>query len=204
MFEGTSDELIADKQSLTGQFLAGERGWTLRDREPRQPRGFIKLKAASGHNLKHIDVEFPLGLLCLVTGISGSGKSSLVQDTLCTARFVNEKMASPTKTLPFASITGLSQIEECMLIDQSPISRSPRSAPVTYVKAFDSIRKVFAETVEARTRNLRSRPLQLQQRQRDSATIAKAPVFWKSTCSSWRTCQCNAPSAGEHAIVTTF
>ncbi len=151
-FEGSSSELLADPDSLTGQFLTGQRGWTLRDREPRQPRGFITLKGASGHNLKHIDVAFPLGLLCLVTGVSGSGKSSLVQDTLYGA-IRQRKNGEAVKPLPFASISGLSQIEDCMLIDQSPISRSPRSAPVTYVKAFDPIRKVFAETVDARTRN---------------------------------------------------
>ncbi|MGI9470584.1 MAG: excinuclease ABC subunit UvrA [Rubripirellula sp.] len=152
MFEGLPKEMLADDESLTGQFLTGERGWTLRDREPRQPRGCITLKGASGHNLQNIDVEFPLGLLCLVTGISGSGKSSLVQDTLYGA-IRRRKKGEASKTLPYKSITGLSQIEDCMLIDQSPISRSPRSAPVTYVKAFDSIRKVFADTVDARTRN---------------------------------------------------
>ncbi|OUX52423.1 MAG: excinuclease ABC subunit A [Rhodopirellula sp. TMED283] len=152
MFEGTQTEMLANKESLTGQFLTGERGWSLRDREPRKPRGFISLKGASGHNLKNVDVEFPLGLLCLVTGISGSGKSSLVQDTLYGA-IRQTKHGEAAKPLPFKSITGLSQIEDCMLIDQSPISRSPRSAPVTYVKAFDPIRKVFADTVDARTRN---------------------------------------------------
>ncbi len=152
MFEGTPSELLANKESLTGQFLTGERGWTLRDREPRKPRGFITLKGASGHNLQDIDVEFPLGLLCLVTGVSGSGKSSLVQDTLYGA-IRQRKSGETAKPLPFKSISGLSQIDDCMLIDQSPISRSPRSAPVTYVKAFDPIRKVFAETVDARTRN---------------------------------------------------
>ena len=151
-FQGSFDEMLADKQSLTGQFLNGERGWTLRKRTPREPRGFITLKGASGHNLQDISVEFPLGLLCLVTGVSGSGKSSLVQDTLYEA-IRQRKHKESAKPLPFDSITGLSQIEECMLIDQSPISRSPRSAPVTYVKAFDPIRKVFAGTVEARTRN---------------------------------------------------
>ena len=152
MFEGKPTEMLSDNESLTGQFLRGERGWSLRDREPREPRGFITLRGASGHNLKNIDVDFPLGLLCLVTGISGSGKSSLVQDTLYGA-IKQHKHGESAKSLPFKSIKGLSQIEDCMLIDQSPISRSPRSAPVTYVKAFDPIRKVFADTVEARTRN---------------------------------------------------
>jgi excinuclease ABC subunit A len=151
-FTGTPAAMLGDPDSLTGQFLGGQRGWTLRDRQPRSPRGAIRLCGARGHNLRNIDVEFPLGVLCLVTGVSGSGKSTLVQDTLYGA-IRARKCGEATKPLPFESITGLSQIEDCMLIDQSPISRSPRSAPVTYVKAFDPIRKVFAETVDARTRN---------------------------------------------------
>lgn len=152
VFEGSPQQLLDHEQSVTGQFLRGERGWTLRDREPRKSRGVISLKGASGHNLQDVDVEFPLGVLCLVTGISGSGKSSLVQDTLYGA-IRQRKHQETAKPLPFRSITGLSQIDDCLLIDQSPISRSARSAPVTYAKAFDPIRKVFAATVEARTRN---------------------------------------------------
>lgn len=152
VFQGTPKAMRKAKQSLTGQFLTGQRGWTLKERQPREPRGFITLRGASGHNLQSVDVDFPLGVLCLVTGISGSGKSSLVQDTLFGA-IRQRKGDRSAKPLPFDSIMGLGQIEQCMMIDQSPISRSARSCPVTYVKAFDSIRKVFAETVDARTRN---------------------------------------------------
>ena len=83
--------MIQDKTSHTGQFLAGERGWAVKERMPRKPKGFLSLKNANGNNLKDLTVEFPLGVLCLVTGISGSGKSSLIQDTLFGARFKNEK-----------------------------------------------------------------------------------------------------------------
>jgi len=152
MFQGTPKQMLKAKESITGQFLSGKRGWTLKDRQPRKPRGFITLEGASGHNLKDVTVDFPLGVLCLVTGVSGSGKSSLVQDTLYGA-VRSRKTKTPTPSLSFKSITGLSQVEECMLIDQSAISKSARSCPVTYVKAFDAIRKVFAETVDARTRN---------------------------------------------------
>ncbi|MGV3484838.1 MAG: excinuclease ABC subunit UvrA, partial [Planctomycetaceae bacterium] len=152
VFQGPPDQLDACPQSITGDFLAGRRGHTLRDRTPRQPRGVIRLEGASGHNLQDVTVDFPLGVLCLVTGISGSGKSSLVQDTLYGAvrKQLGESADAP---LPHRGITGVGQIKQCVLIDQSPISRSPRSSPVTYVKAFDAIRQVFAETLEARTRN---------------------------------------------------
>ncbi len=151
-FEGTCKELLADENSITAQFLTGRRGWTLRDRQPRTFRKSIMLTGASGHNLQNIDVEFPLGVLTLVTGISGSGKSSLVQDTLFPA-IASRKSGQSNQPLEFDSIRGLGQIDDCQMVDQSPISRSARSAPVTYVKAFDPIRKAFADTVEARTRN---------------------------------------------------
>ena len=151
IFQGSTKQLLDDPESLTGQFLSGRRGWALRDHQPRTPRGVISLFGASGHNLQNIDVDFPLGILCLVTGVSGSGKSSLIQDTLYGA-IKQHKLGESEKALPFKSIRGLSQIDDCLLVDQSPISRSARSCPVTYVKAFDPIRKAFAASVEARTR----------------------------------------------------
>ncbi len=152
VFQGPASQITDCAQSLTGDFLAGRRGHTLLDRTPRSPRGFITLEGASGNNLQDITVAFPLDVLCLVTGISGSGKSSLVQDTLYGAirKQLGESCEPP---LPHRGIVGVGQIKECVLIDQSPISRSPRSSPVSYVKAFDSIRQAFADTVDARTRN---------------------------------------------------
>lgn len=153
VFQGTPKQLLRDKNSLTGQFLSGRRGHTLRHHEPRTPRGRITLRGASGHNLQGIDVDFPLGVLCVVTGVSGSGKSSLVQDTLFEA-IQCEAFGQTAKPLPYQSLSGIRQIQDCVMVDQSPISRSPRSCPVTYMKAFDPIRKVFAESIEAKARGL--------------------------------------------------
>jgi len=113
--------------------------------------GWIRLAGASGNNLKKITVEFPLGVLCLVTGVSGSGKSTLVQGTLYPALCRRLRKDAP-KPYPYEDVFGDGQIDDVILVDQSPIGRSPRSNPVTYLKAFDEIRSVFAETVEARTR----------------------------------------------------
>ncbi|WP_146518097.1 excinuclease ABC subunit UvrA [Stieleria varia] len=153
VFQGTAKQLLKSPDSLTGQYLSGRRGETLRHHTARTPRGTITLRGASGHNLQNVDVEFPLGVLCVVTGVSGSGKSTLVQDTLYAA-IRQQKLGDAIQPLEMESIRGLSQIEDCVMVDQSPISRSPRSCPVTYVKAFDPIRKVFAESVDARSRGL--------------------------------------------------
>ncbi len=152
VYEGDLQGMLASERSVTGDFLSGRRGGSLIGRTPRQPRGFLTLQGASGNNLQNIDVAFPLGVLCLVTGVSGSGKSSLVHDTLYGA--IQRRLNQPCETpLPHTGVLGMSGIRNCEKIDQSPISRSPRSNPVTYVKAFDAIRKVFSESVEARTRN---------------------------------------------------
>jgi excinuclease ABC subunit A len=152
VFQGTPEEMMADPQSLTGDYLAGRRA--IRPPLKRKPsnHGWIRLTGARGNNLKNLTVEFPLGVLCVVTGVSGAGKSTLVQDTLYPALCRRMRVDSP-KPLEFDDVYGDGQLNEVVLVDQSPIGRSPRSNPVTYVKAFDEIRAVFAGTIDARTHN---------------------------------------------------
>ncbi len=151
-FQGSLDEMLATPDNLTGSYMTGTRGVVIPERRRPANRGWLKLKGATGNNLKNITVEFPLGVLCLVTGVSGAGKSTLVQDTLYGA-ICRRKRKDATKPLPYTDIVGDGQIDDVVLVDQSPIGRSPRSNPVTYIKAFDQIRAVFADTLEARTHN---------------------------------------------------
>ncbi|MGO9111738.1 MAG: excinuclease ABC subunit UvrA [Thermoguttaceae bacterium] len=152
VFQGTPAEMEAAPDSLTGDYLAGRRG-SVGAGPRRQPNhGWIRLAGARGNNLKNVTVEFPLGVLCLVTGVSGSGKSTLVEDTLYPALCRRLRKEAP-RPLACDDVFGDGQIDEVIMVDQNPIGRSPRSNPVTYLKVFDEIRNVFAETVEARTRN---------------------------------------------------
>ena len=150
VFEGTPSEIVASPDSVTGSFLAGRLKVAI-PKARRVPSGEIRLVGASGHNLKDLDVGIPLGVLCVVTGVSGSGKSTLVEETLYPAlrrRLANE----PLPSLPFRELTIEGKLDDAVLVDQSPIGRSPRSNPVTYLKAFDEIRKTFAATHEAKAR----------------------------------------------------
>lgn len=152
VFQGTFEEIKKDEKSRTGNYLAGRRF----DFHPAKRRfldkGFLELKGASGHNLKNVNAIFPLGVLCVVTGVSGSGKSSLVQETLYPA--LCRKLGKECLPgLPFDEILGSGNIDDVIMVDQSPIGRSPRSNPVTYLKIFDDIRNLFAETPEAKARN---------------------------------------------------
>jgi excinuclease ABC subunit A len=151
VFSGTCEEMLASSTSITGQYLSGRLlGGMLSQRRP--SRGRIGLSGASGNNLKVAHADFPLGVLCVVTGVSGSGKTSLVQRTLYGAlcKRLGKECPAP---LPYSDVFGDGQIDDVIMVDQSPIGKSPRSNPVTYVKAFDSIRQLFASTVDARTRN---------------------------------------------------
>ena len=152
VFQGTPEEILSSPRSITGDFLSGRRGVAPVEKRRTPNHGWIRLAGARGNNLQNITVEFPLGLLCIVTGVSGSGKSTLVEDTLYPALCRRMRKDAP-KPYDYDDVFGDGQLEDVILVDQSPIGRSPRSNPVTYIKAFDEIRAVFAETVEARTRN---------------------------------------------------
>lgn len=152
VFQGTPDEMMMDEESLTGRYLSGERGHVSTERRPTDS-GWIHLRGACGNNLQNIDVDFPLGCLCVVSGLSGSGKSTLVEKTLYPALARRIKQDTNAKPLPFSELLGSGQVDDVILVDQSPIGRSPRSNPVTYLKAFDEIRSLFAETKEAKKRN---------------------------------------------------
>ncbi len=155
VFQGTPAEMEACKESRTGDWLAGRR--RLGGGPRRQTNhGWVKLLGARGNNLRNLSVEFPLGVLCLVTGVSGAGKSTLMQKTLYPALVRRlQKDTDPARLptpLEYDDVLGTGQIEEAALIDQTAIGRSPRSNPATYIKAFDPIRELFADQPEARAK----------------------------------------------------
>ena len=148
--EGPPEAIIANPASLTGRYLAGD----LQIEVPatrRQSDRFIRLAGCRGNNLKNIDVNIPTGVLTVVTGVSGSGKSTLIYETLYRAlmRRLHDSKEVPAE---FASIAFDDEIDKVIVIDQSPIGRTPRSNPATYTKVFDEIRKVYAGTKEAKVR----------------------------------------------------
>ena len=148
--EGPPEAIIANPASLTGRYLAGD----LQIEVPatrRQSDRFIRLAGCRGNNLKNIDVNIPTGVLTVVTGVSGSGKSTLIYETLYRALM---RRLHDSKEVPadFASIAFDDEIDKVIVIDQSPIGRTPRSNPATYTKVFDEIRKVYAGTKEAKVR----------------------------------------------------
>ncbi|MEA4997853.1 MAG: excinuclease ABC subunit UvrA [Candidatus Limiplasma sp.] len=150
MAQGTYDELVHNPNSLTGQYLSGEKFIPVPAKR-RKPKSWLTVKGASEHNLQNIDVKFPLGVLCAVTGVSGSGKSSLVNGILYNhlARVLNR---AKTRAGKFKEIKGVEQLDKIISIDQSPIGRTPRSNPATYTGLFDLIRKLFAMTPDAKSR----------------------------------------------------
>lgn len=149
VFQGTFPDL-QQSDTLTADYLSGRRS-ILADKNRRTPAGWIKLVGATGHNLKHVTAEFPLNVLCVVTGVSGAGKSSLIEDTLYPA-LCQRVFGKTFQSLPYEDLMGERQISEVLLVDQSPISKTARSNPATLLKVFDDIRSIFAQTSEAKTR----------------------------------------------------
>jgi len=156
--QGTPEEVKQNKKSLTGQYLARKK--TIKRQSqlklPEQKNGHIQIQGASLHNLKGVDVMFPLHKLTCVTGVSGSGKSSLVHDTLFQHLAKQLNRRSPDDLSPVKDILIPHEIGQVKLIDQSPIGRTPRSNPATYTKIFDYIRKIFANTKEAQMRGYKT------------------------------------------------
>ena len=146
---GTPQEFLKMSTS-TADYLSGKLDFEL-PKKRKMPENWLEIKGANGHNLKKIDVQIPLGVLCCITGVSGSGKSSLISETLqpILSQYFYKSHALP---LPYKSIKGLELINKVISIDQSPIGRTPRSNPATYMKVFDLIRTLYADTMESKIR----------------------------------------------------
>ena len=147
---GTAKELMKNKNSITGAYLSGRMKIPVPE-ERREPAGFLTVKGARQNNLKNIDVNIPLGVMTCVTGVSGSGKSSLVNEILYKGL---AKKLNRARTIPgdHDQILGTEQLDKVINIDQSPIGRTPRSNPATYTGVFDQIRDLFAATADAKAR----------------------------------------------------
>jgi len=149
---GSREGLLANKESLTGAYLSGRRSIPTPElRRPVDPKRQITVHGAREHNLQDVDVSFPLGMFTAVTGVSGSGKSTLVNDILYThlARELNGARSVPGR---HTRVTGTELVDKVVHVDQSPIGRTPRSNPATYTGVFDHVRRLFAETTEAKVR----------------------------------------------------
>ncbi len=146
---GTPEEVMKNENSLTGQYLSGKKRIEIPKTRRKGNKKFLKIKGAAEHNLKNIDVDIPLGTFTCVTGVSGSGKSSLINEILCKA-VANKLYNSKEKPGKFKKILGLDNIDKLVAISQNPIGRTPRSNPATYTGVFDDIRTLFTTTKEAK------------------------------------------------------
>jgi excinuclease ABC subunit A len=154
--QGTPQAIIEHPDSLTGAYLSHRQSIpTPQTRTAPNPAEMIRIQGASVHNLKNIDVNIPIGCFTCVTGVSGSGKSSLINDTLCPHALMHLHRQHTQKPGPVKQLTGLNHFDRIVIIDQSPIGRTPRSNPATYVGLFTPIRECFAATQEARARGYR-------------------------------------------------
>ncbi len=151
MAEGTPEEVMANKASLTGQYLNGTRCIAIPSERKPKPENWLTIKGASGNNLKNVDLHIPAGLLTCITGVSGSGKSTLINGTLykISATALNKAQLDPA---PYKEVIGLDNFDKVVNIDQSPIGRTPRSNPATYTGLFTPIRELLSATPESRAR----------------------------------------------------
>ena len=150
--QGTLEDIIASERSITGKYLSGEKRIEV-PKKRRKPNGkFLEIKGASVHNLKNIDVKFPLGLLNVVTGVSGSGKSSLVNEILYPVLATKLNGATKIDAGTHKDLLGYENLDKVVVIDQSPIGRTPRSNPATYTGVFTPIRELFASTLDAKAK----------------------------------------------------
>ena len=147
---GTAEDIMKNKESVTGAYLSGRTKIPVPESR-KKPNGWLTVRGAKENNLKNIDVKFPLGVMTCVTGVSGSGKSSLVNEILykSLARDLNRARVIPGK---HKKIEGIEQLDKVIAIDQSPIGRTPRSNPATYTGVFDMIRDLFASTADAKAK----------------------------------------------------
>ncbi|MDO6524906.1 excinuclease ABC subunit UvrA [Motilimonas sp. 1_MG-2023] len=150
--EGSYEEILKSKGSLTADYLSGRKSIPIPDKRTPLTKKWVKLKGASGNNLKNVNLDIPVGVMTCVTGVSGSGKSTLINDTFYRIAQKELNNASLNTPAPFKSISGLQHLDKVVDIDQSPIGRTPRSNPATYTGIFTGIRDLFAGTQEARSR----------------------------------------------------
>jgi len=146
---GKPEDVMKNEKSLTGKYLSGKIKLEIPETR-RKPKSFIELKGASENNLKNINIKFPTSLFCCITGVSGSGKSTLINQTLVPALKENFGQINDKKKGKYKSIKIPENIDNLIVIDQSPIGKTPRSNPATYIKVFDEIRKIFASTKDAK------------------------------------------------------
>lgn len=150
---GDLKQILACKDSITGQYLSGKRAIVIpKQRKVPEPKKSIRLLGACGNNLNQVDIEIPIGLLTCVTGVSGSGKSTLINHTLYPVAATELNKATTLEASPYKKLTGLEHFDQVVDINQSPIGRTPRSNPATYTGMFTHIRELFAATPEARSR----------------------------------------------------
>jgi len=155
--QGTVDDILACEDSLTGKYLSGVECIEIpKKRHAFDKKAVVKLKGASGNNLKDVDLVIPTGLMTCITGVSGSGKSTLINDTLYKLAHIELNGATVDEPAPYKSIHGLEHLDKVIDIDQSPIGRTPRSNPATYTGIFTAVRDIFSATQESRSRGYKS------------------------------------------------